>query len=324
MKRLICIFTAVLSAGFAEAQFGDLGVTVAPDGTLTYPAAAVFRSKNDIAAKSDIPQLKNLTVKDGVEFANGDSAYNGLSARTLQMDKTYILAWINSLKRDFKLFIDTTQSQQSLSLISKTKTASNPFYYKDSEGKAVRTVNSGGSAMGYYTSSFNIPNIQYWTDCEIKVIDKWGNLIYFTSTIALENLQVQMLHPTLTDKTPKVYYWETAYQNATGGCWGTLKQLTNLNRSIGAIKTSNSCVSGIWIYPSLDSTEKRTIPIFTGTNTYTNKQVVWGEYVRSVFDNPENTVLCWRQTTSYGEIYSSGKIWRPVRIEYYGDFKEIK
>lgn len=231
---------------------------------------------------------------------------------------------LGKFRQDFRLFIDTTPSLRVDGLTSKTRTNTNIFYYKDASGNLVRTVNSMGNSMPSFTTYSYVHDIQYWTDCEIKVIDKWGNLIYFTSTIALDNQQVQMLHPTLTDKTPKVFYWETAYENSTGGCWGERKQFTLLNASIGATKLSGTCVSGIWIYPALDSTEKRTIPVFTGANTYTNKQVVWGEYVRSVFDNPENTVLCWRQTPTYGEIYYSKKIWRPVRIEFYGDFKEIK
>lgn len=251
---------------------------------------------------------------------------------------------VRVFQQDFRLFIDTTQSQQSLTLIPKTKSVSNPFYYKDSEGKAVRTVNSRGSAMSYYSPSFEIPNIQYWTDCEIKCIDKWGNLIYFTSTIALDNRQVQMLHPEFTDNTAKVFYWEINNYNTSGGCWGERKQLTNLNSSIGASIASNSCVSGIWIYPSLDSTNGRAVPVYKGVNFLdsTNypkkgkgdnssaentkagyKWVIWGDYVREVLNNPENTVLCWRQTTYNGEEYNYAKIWRPVRIEFFGDFKEI-
>ena len=251
---------------------------------------------------------------------------------------------VRVFQQDFRLFIDTTQSQQSMTLVSKTKTVANPFYYKDSAGKAVRTVSSSGAALGYYTASFNIPNIQYWTDCEIKCIDKWGNLVYFTSTIALDNAQVQMLHPELTDSTAKVFYWEINNYNTSGGCWGERHQLTNLNSSIGASIMSNSCVSGIWIYPSLDSTDGRAVPVYKAVDSLdtTNhpkkglgdnssaentkagyKWVIWGDYVREVLNNPDNTVLCWRQTTSYGEEYNYAKIWRPVRIEFFGDFKEI-
>ena len=167
-----------------------------------------------------------------------------------------------------------------------------------------------------------VGKMQWWSDCEIKCIDKWGNLVYFTSTIALNNSQVAALHPRITDKTPKIYYWRGDVKNPAGGCWGLRGQLTNFNLSIGA--NGSYGYSAIWIYPSLSSTETRTVPVYTGLGKSTNKQVVWGEYVRSVLNNPDNTVLCWRQTKTEGEIFNSRKLWRPVRIEFYGDFKENK
>lgn len=266
-----------------------------------------------------------------LNFVLAASAFAGVSLTTdtdgniLTVPKqTFFERNVRVFRQDFRLFVDTTQSTRENGYTSKARSNTNVFYYKDASGKAVRTVNSSGNVMTTFSTYTYVQDVQYWTDCEIKVIDKWGNLVYFTSTIALNNLQVQMLHPELTDKTPKIYYWETAWQNSNGGCWGERKQLTNLNGSIGATVGSSYCVSGIWIYPALDSTEKRTIPVFTGAGTYANKQVVWGEYVRSVLDNPDNTVLCWRQTPTYGETYNGNKIWRPVRIEYYGNFKEIK
>lgn len=213
------------------------------------------------------------------------TAFAGLAQNAAMVDDDGVLLYpsravfyeknVKCFGRNFRLFIDTTPS-----------------------------VGSSSSTKVYY-----------WTDCEIKCIDKWGNLIYFTSTIALNNSQVMQLHPELTDKAPKIYFWQTAYENAAGGCWGERKLLTNFNSSIGAAKSSSACVSGIWIYPALDSTEKRTIPIFTGAGVSTSKQVIWGEYVGEILSNPENTVLCWRQTTSVGETYNGNKVWRPVRLE---------
>ena len=300
MKRLICIFTAVLAAGFAEAQFSDLGVTVSSDGTLTYPAAAVFRSKNDIAAKSDIPQIKTLTLGEGLL----GTSYNGSAAVSTGIDISWLLQKRKSYQQDFRLFIDTQPSPDNNAAIGK---------------------------------------MQWWSDCEIKCIDKWGNLVYFTSTIALNNSQVLQLHPQITDKTPKIYFWRGDLKNPAGGCWGVRGQLTNFNSSIGA--NGSYGYSAIWIYPSLSSTEERALPVFKGlgvldaanypkkgkgdNSSAANlaagyKWVVWGEYVRSVLNNPDNTVLCWRQTKTEGEIFNSRKLWRPVRIEFYGDFKEVK
>lgn len=287
-----------------------------------------------------------------LNFVLAASAFAGVSLTTdtdgniLTVPKqTFFERNVRVFRQDFRLFIDTTQSTRTNALLAKTKSVSNPFYYKDSEGKAVRTVNLVGATMGYYTSSFNVPDIQYWTDCEIKGTDKWNNLGYFTSTIALNNSEVAALHPLITDKTPKIYYWETAWQNSTGGCWGQRGQLTDFNYSIGSLRSSGSCVSAIWIYPSFDSKEQRAVPVYNGPNTLDTanypkkgkgdnsgaanlaagyKWVMWGDYVREFLSNPDNTILCWRQTTSYGETYNGYKIWRPVRVEFYGDFKEIK
>lgn len=252
---------------------------------------------------------------------------------------------LGKFRQDFRLFIDTTQSTRDNGYTTKTRTNTNIFYYKDASGNLVRTVNSMGNSMPSFTTYSYVPDIQYWTDCEIKGTDKWNNLGFFTSTIALNNSQVAALHPQITDKTPKIYYWETAWQNSTGGCWGQRGQLTDFNYSIGAQRSSGSCVSAIWIYPSLDSKEQRAVPVYNGPNTLDTanypkkgkgdnssaanlaagyKWVVWGDYVREFLSNPDNTILCWRQTTTYGETYNGYKIWRPVRVEFYGDFKEIK
>lgn len=334
MKKSLTVILLTL----ANALFAQSLVQVYNDGRLFYPEN--FFEKNGIATKSDISNLKKLTLGDGLL----GTTYNGTAAVSTGIDFSWLLEKRKCYQQDFRLFIDTTQSQQSLTLAARVKSVSNPFFYKDSEGNAVRTVNFLGSAMDSYPFPFEIPNIQYWTDCEIKCIDKWGNLIYFTSTIALNNLQVQMLHPEFTDNTAKVFYWEINNYNTSGGCWGERKSLTNLNSSIGASIASNSCVSGIWIYPSLDSTNGRAVPVYKAVNSLdsTNypkkgkgdnssaentkagyKWVIWGDYVREVLSNPDNTVLCWRQTTSDGEEYNYAKIWRPVRIEFFGDFKEI-
>ena len=234
------------------------------------------------------------------------SAFSGLAQNAAMVDDDGVLLYpspavfyeknVKCFGQNFRLFIDTTPS-----------------------------VGSSSSTKVYY-----------WTDGEIKGTDKWNNLGLFTSTIALNNSQVMQLHPELTDKAPKIYFWETAYENAAGGCWGERKQLTNFNSSIGATKSSSACVSGIWIYPNLDSKEERAIPVYNGPNTLDianypkkgkgdnsnaanlsagYKWVVWGDYVREFLSNPENTVLCWRQTTSVGETYNGNKVWRPVRIE---------
>lgn len=229
---------------------------------------------------------------------------------------------VKVFQQDFRIFVDTTPSPENSTMEIGVITIASPFYYKDSAGKVKRLVDRNGDEITTYTPSFKHYQIRWWTDCEVKVIDKWGNLVYFTSTIALSNKQVQMLHPDFCDSTPIIYAWFNEYENSTGGCWGRKDQHTNFDASIG--ESIGSAITGIWIYPSIDSTDKRRIPIFTGANVYSMQAVVWGTYVREVFNNPENTILVWRQTLSSGEYFNGNKLWRPARLEYYGDFKEVK
>lgn len=143
-----------------------------------------------------------------------------------------------------------------------------------------------------------------WTDCELKVISKDGDLLYFTTTNYLNNSIVRWSHPYVYDNTAKFYYWDCSLSNNIGGCWGERKTFTDFNSCIGA-KSINGAVTGIWIYPNLDGT-------------------VNGKSIRSIFEDPENTILVWRLTLTSGEYYGGNKLWRPVRLEYFGDFKEIK
>ena len=294
MKKTLTLFLLTL----ANALSAQSLVQVYNDGRLFYPEN--FFEKNGIATKSDISNLKKLTLGDGLL----GTTYNGSAAVSTGIDFSWLLEKQKSYRQDFRLFIDTQ-----------------PAPAKNSTPAALR----------------------WWTDTEIKGIDKWGNNGYFTTTIALNNSEVANMHPMITDKTPKIFYWRGDISNPAGGCWGVKGQLTNFNSSIGAIGSYG--ITAIWIYPSIDSTEERAVPVYIGLNTLdkTNyprkgkgnnssaenlaagyKWVVWGDYVRKFLSDPETTVLCWRQTTTEGEIFNSRKLWRPVKIEYYGDFKEVK
>lgn len=213
----------------------------------------------------------------------------------------------------------------------KSRAATRPFVYDTATNKAPSVdrlyrdfrfyVDTMETARQLSPASDNKCKIRHWTDCEIKVIDKFGNLVYFTTTVFLSNAQIAALHPMITDKTPRIFYWRSAYTNATNGCWGYRAEFTDFAKSIGS-KVGNDSVSAIWIYPSISSTEQRAVPIYTARGVFTTKTVVWGDYVRETLTNPDNTVLAWRQTTTEGEESANGnKVWRPVRIEYFGNFK---
>ena len=222
-------------------------------------------------------------------------------------NKIEMLASLNNLKRDFRIFVDTQPSPNDVQSY-KTLTS-----YQT-------TIKSTGNTN--YTKQHNtydkVWDLKFWTDCEVKVIDKWGNIVYFTSTICLNNAEVKQLHPEITDTTASVYYWSS--EGSDNWCYGEKKQLTNLNSSIGNEISSYATVAGIWIVPSFSNVETRSIINYTGRWVGTRKNVVWGEYIRSVFENPENTVIVWRQTPTSAEYYNGNKLWRPARVEHFGKY----
>lgn len=323
---------------------------------------------------------KNLTIGDGLRLESGNT-YNGTTAHTASVDKNNLLSWLNSLQRNFYVFVDMSPTPVDYnSYLQTTSTQENVFYYilisgvrKETNTANIsnfsislsnatnvvrtisgsipttydstqfqnsnitanvngtisyedtvfnqgfsRTVSPNNTPMPTYTTKDNVMNLKYWTDCELKVIDKWGNIIYFTSTINLNNAQVASLHPEITDNSPTIWYFGTYSYN---GCYGTKTQFTNFSSSIGATIGSSSTVSGIWIYPNLSSQATRQVPNWTGYNQQSGtKQVVWGQYIREVFENPDNTIIIWRQTTTQGELFNGKKLWRPVQITHYGNY----
>lgn len=372
MKKILIFLSLFLGAGALLAQFTPPSpavstVSVDSDNKLVAPTATEFFSKN----------ARVLSAGTGIS-GNG---YNATAATTWNINTTWLLSWVNSLQRNFYIFVDMSPTPLDYnSYLQTTSTQENVFYYILISGvrketntanisnfsislnnatNVVRTTSGGipstydsgqfqssnitanvngtisyqdtvfnqgvsrtvspqNTPMPTYTIKDNVMNLKYWTDCELKVIDKWGNIIYFTSTINLNNAQVASLHPEITDNSPTIWYFGTYGYN---GCYGTRTQFTNFSSSIGATIGSSNTVSGIWIYPNLSSQQTRTVPNWTGYNQQSGtKQVVWGQYIRQVMQNPENTIIIWRQTTTQGELYNGNKLWRPTQITYYGDY----
>lgn len=373
MKKILIFLSLFLGAGTLLAQFTPpspavSSVSVDSNNKLVAPTATQFFSKN----------AQVLSAGTGIS-GNG---YNATAATTWNINTTWLLSWINSLKRNFYVFVDMSPTPLDYnSYLQTTSTQQNVFYYiqpysmleepatadisnlsitlsngtnvvhtssgtipttydssqflnsnitatiqgsityQKATGVSIgitQTKSSTNTLMPTYTIKDNVMNLKYWTDCELKVIDKWGNIIYFTSTINLNNAQVASLHPEITDESPTIWYFGTYSYN---GCYGTRTRFTNFSSSIGATIGSTSTVSGIWIYPNLSSKETRQVPNYTGYNQQSGKkQVVWGQYIREVFENPNNTIIIWRQTTTQGELFNRKKLWRPVQITHYGNY----
>lgn len=295
IKKLLIGFS-ILYFCFCPCIFAAKVVTVSDDGTLEYPDNSLFYQKN-----------------------------------------------IAAFKQNIRFFIDTAPSPASENLTTANFRHVNPFYYRNRDDNIVQTISSTGAAQISFEDYYEYYELKWWSDCEIKGIDKWGNIILFTSTIKLNASSVKALHPEITDESPTIYYWRTV-SNPNGDCWGVKQKLTNFNSSIGATIGSNYVVTGIWVYPNYSSTDERAVPVYKGlgeldTENYPAKGlgnnssaantkagykwVVWGEYLKSVVSNDDNTIIAWRQTLDKGETFRGEKIWRPVRLEPYGEFTEV-
>ena len=144
---------------------------------------------------------------------------------------------------------------------------------------------------------------QYWSDCELKVLDKNGNIIYFFSTILFYSKRVQALHDSkYNDMNARCFYYVSGA--GTNACVKPKKeyvQTASSNTSIGAKESAYSGagnasdskvrITAIQIYPS--------------------------DKFREVFLNPENSIMVWRQSPSVAEVDGKGgKLWRPAIIQF--------
>jgi len=287
MKKIFGVFLIAAYAQICGAQTEAYTVMVKDSGELVAPDKAVFATQN---------KLVNTT-----------------NAATIA----------GKLYRDFYIYVDMSPSPAYRNMTTKG-TVTNDFYYKDADGTLKQTVSKSGAEKKYYTDYDKDCKLTWWTDFEVKVIDKWGNTLYFSSTIALKNQTVINGHSEIIDKTPKVYYLPRVY-DMENQCFGVKTAFTDFTKSIGSKIGNGNYVSGVWLYPSIASTEKRSVKFYTAREVGTYKSVVWGDYIREIFSNPDNLIIVWRQTTQRGEYLSDwsggSKYWRVVQPTYYGDFK---
>ena len=276
---------------------------------------------------------KTLTAGEGLSGSN----YKVTNAATWSIDTTWLLNFAGKLYRNFYILIDmrptlvkwNTVANRTANFINNYSVV-NTFYYRDSSNQLKQTVTSSGAAQPTYNVS--IPEEFYPTDFELKVIDQYQNIVYYTTSIYLNTAEMASLHPEVTDKSPTIYYFTN--KNSLSDCYGVKTQFTNFNSYIGAYTSSNVTNAGgcfaVWVYPSLDDTTlcngtaRPKIPMYTGYNTFTQyypDTTRWGDYVRSVMENPNNIIIVWRKNATKSEQYLGTliNVWRPVTLTYYGE-----
>ena len=152
------------------------------------------------------------------------------------------------------------------------------------------------------TAGINAGRSVYWSDCELKVLDKNGKIVYFFSTIAFASRQVQELHEgAINDTGAIVYYYVSGGNSSNGVCVKPKKRLTNFNLSIGAIETAHDGIS------TANDNKVRITAI----------QIYPSAKFREVFLNPENSIMVWRQSINSAETDGKGgKCWRPAIIQF--------
>ena len=160
----------------------------------------------------------------------------------------------------------------------------------------VDTYRDGIESLSYRGVGYG----QYWTDCELKVLDKDGNIVYFFSTIYYNSSQVRALHPNVADDNAVVYYYVSG-GNTNGVCVKPKKLFTNRNSSIGATEGASYGTQK----PNDDKVRITAIQIYPSAA------------FRHLFPNPENSIMVWRQTPSMAEIDGNAeKLWRPAIIQF--------
>lgn len=284
-----------------------------------------------------------------------------------------VLAWLNSLKRDFRVVADMTPSpaynlvntfydstwqnrsklryRQVTGGLEYTSTATTTsgtgtgnitisgentgtILTKYDKATSVSYVESpiissiGGSR--YYTND-KYWDVQWWTDCELKVLDKWGNIVYWATTARKNSSEFQNNHPEVADNDYKIYVY-TNYDYQNDGCVSKKWDFTQYKTSaISNYVGSSYYVSSIEIIPNFDDpsllnwSDRVRIPKYTNYQSWSEyypDTMTWGEYVRMVFTNPENTIVYWRQNASYTEQHNGSKVWKRAQLEYYGNYKQ--
>ncbi len=141
----------------------------------------------------------------------------------------------------------------------------------------------------------------YWSDCELKVLDKDGNIIYFFSTIAFAKKQVQALHDAKYNDNEATVYYYVSGSNTNGVCVKPKKKFTDYNSSIGATESAYDGTS----YANDGKVRITAIQIYPSAK------------FRDLFLNPENSIMVWRQSIYSAETDGNGgKCWRPAIIQF--------
>lgn len=176
----------------------------------------------------------------------------------------------------------------------------------------------------------NYGNASYWTDCEIKVLDKDGYCIYFASTVWRD----RSWHSDdgTIDANAKIYFYRSGANAATGVCAYPKKR--HVPSGSANYSSGNSIASDLGISESIGSNNYKSNIVISAVEFYPNLAGSLTVHfpngtaktlsIREIFLNPENSVIISRKNKNYIERVNTGasantgeRIWRPVIPQYY-------
>ena len=154
----------------------------------------------------------------------------------------------------------------------------------------------------------------YWWECELKVLNKSGALLYHVSTVWRDRSYHEGLG--VEDDKCRIFYYPSGENPSTGICAKPKKELKRsasgsgisifkyegftTGQFYGGYSSKPCSISTIEFYPDLSGTLN-------------------GVSIREIFLNPENTILVSRKNSNEIEMDSANgsRIWRAPIITYY-------
>ena len=152
----------------------------------------------------------------------------------------------------------------------------------------------------------------YWSDAELKVLDKNGNLLYFATT-SYNDVRNYHSDDGTWDSKCKIYYYISGTKYAQYGQCSNPKQShlvsASQTKSIGKKESvgANSYLGSGQNHPIT------AIEFFPNLSGKIN-----GISIREIFLNPENTIIVCRKNQNELERTGNGsRVWRPTIPQYY-------
>lgn len=152
----------------------------------------------------------------------------------------------------------------------------------------------------------------YWSDAELKVLDKNGSLLYFATT-SYNDYKNYHANDGTWDANCKIYYYIAGTKYAQYEQCSNPKQLhvVSASQTQSIAKKENL---GAYTYISSGQNHPITaIEFFPNLSGEIN-----GISIREIFLNPENTIIVSRKNQNELERTGNGaRVWRPTIPQYY-------